>query len=291
MIRYAIRNNLLILGSLIALIFQYGCSSLQPLPVAARSGDTILLGIGTHRGLDQSDVTLTLISDAEPSNPMDITSGIRSVFNIYPDPTSEAARYSVASDIGLPMQTMVVLDLPLDLPHGDATIETDIDPAPEYPVGDQTIEILSGVGTPHDFDSALGGYLGIDISSMESLEHGIIKPSSVGNAFIAAAQFEVDFDEGAVNGDDLQAVILPKDTFDYNLMYVYYPNITWSHDGVSMRIQVLCPNSTIPQNLFRIEIISPPEVADPGLTLMGSKAWADDGTEITDIGFQLDIGR
>ncbi len=291
MIRYAIRNNLLILGSLIALIFQYGCAGLQPLPTAARSGDTIALAIGFYSGLETSEVTATLIMEDDGSS-VDLTPGIRSVFNVYADPTSEAGSYSLYKDIGWPAATMLVLDLPEQLDPGNATIEIDPNRPPAIP--DQTIEILPDTGAPHAFESWYANMfpaLEIDISSMESLDHGIITVNAPGTTSIAAAQFEIDFDDMAVDGDELKAVALPKDIFDQSTSILFYPNITWAHDGDRLRVQVLCPNSTIPQGYFRIHVLYPPGTPDPMLTLIDTKAWADDGSEITDVAFELNTGR
>ncbi len=294
MITYTIKNKLLVLASLLTILIQYGCSGLQPLPTAARSGDTIVLGIGTIRGLDRGDVTATLTSASDPDNPVDITTGIRAVFNLYPDPVSEAARYSVANAVGHSMQTMVVLDLPQNLPTGSATIDIDTNIGLILPnISDQTIEILPGVGSAHDFGDAWNLVEVLDITSLEPLSHGII--TTVGNDFsfpISAAQFEIDFDETNVNGDVFQAVVVPKDILDLTGQSVtFYPNITWAHDGDKLKVQVLCPNCVIPQGFFRIHVIYPPEVNNPTLSLVSAKAWNNVGAEINNVDFQLTIGK
>ena len=272
---------------------QYGCSGVQPLPTAARSGDTVALGIGTIRGLGHDDVTVTLTSDANPNNPVDLTPGVRSVFNLYPDPVSEAARYSAANNLGHSMQTMIVLDLPTGLPTGPATIHIDTAVDPTLPdISDQSIEILPGTGQPHAFEDAWNLAEVLDISSLEPLLHGIITVTEPGGTGIAAVEFEIDYDETVIDGSQLQAVVVPKDMLDLGGgQRVFYPSITWATDGDRMRVQLLCANCVIPQQFFRVHVIYPPDSPDPALNLVEAKAWNTTGTEVAGINFELATGH
>lgn len=272
---------------------QYGCSGVQPLPTAARGGDTVALGIGTIRGLGHNDVTVTLTSDANPNTPVDLTPGVRSVFNLYPDPVSEAARYSVANNLGHSMQTMIVLDLPAGLPTGPASIHVDTAQDPTLPdISDQTIEILPGTGQPHAFEDAWNLAEVLDISSLEPLLHGIITVTEPGESGIAAVEFEIDYDETVIDGKQLQAVVVPKDMLDLSGQpKTFYPSITWATDGDRMRVQLLCANCAIPQQFFRVHVIYPPDSPDPALNLVDATAWNATGSEVAGINFQLATGH
>jgi len=71
-----------------ALIIQ-GCVALQPFPTAARAGDTISLAIGSLEGANKNNLIITFAPDSDPGTPVDLSPYIRSVFNIFPDKTSQ----------------------------------------------------------------------------------------------------------------------------------------------------------------------------------------------------------
>lgn len=134
-----------------------GCVAVQPLPIAARSGDTITLALGSQEGMTTANTTATFTSDST-GVPVALTP--KAIFNLYGDKRS--ALYHDANTSILVQNisheqwiTVMVVDLPPDLPAGFGTIEvTTAAPQAEGPNAklenvDIRFEVLAGVGQPH----------------------------------------------------------------------------------------------------------------------------------------------
>ena len=115
--------TLLLLAGLLS-----ACVAVQPFPNAGRSGDTITLAVGSPDGMTKANTSVTFTSD-DPLFPdtINITAGVRQVFKIFPDKTSEAWLMSSASSLATrsghgPWLTIVAIDLPPGLPEGPGII-------------------------------------------------------------------------------------------------------------------------------------------------------------------------
>lgn len=140
-----------------------GCTTIQPLPLAARAGDTIMLSVGSPEGMTTENTTVTFVSAADPANPIDVTAGIRSISKIYPDKTSAAWLTTLAPLVPYvsghgPWLMVMVLDLPPTLPAGPGEFHVATTSEVVYPVGLAHVnevpigfEILPGTGVSHQF--------------------------------------------------------------------------------------------------------------------------------------------
>jgi len=163
--RDKMNNNQTLLFFLFILSLLHGCTALQSFPHAARSGDTVALAVGSPLNMARENTTATLtdINDVVT----DITSNIRSIFKLYADPDSKVYNYStptwnlVSSSGHAPWISIVVLDLPVGLPEGSASIK--FNTTATYPsIGSHlndrelAIEILPGEGVSNDFTYEFG---------------------------------------------------------------------------------------------------------------------------------------
>lgn len=164
-IQFNCRMKALTMCLMISANFFSGCAAIQSFPQSARSGETITLAVGSPEGMTKNNILVEYYSDQAPSAPYDITSGVQSVFKIYPDRGSKAWLYddtlfpidTVVSDAGhAAWLTVISLDLPA-LPTGTGKIKvTPTSPDIVYSPGSQQIdqvdislEILPGTGTPN----------------------------------------------------------------------------------------------------------------------------------------------
>jgi hypothetical protein len=174
-----------------------GCIAIQPFPNYARSGDTITLAVGPQDGMNKANTQVLFTSDAAPSSPLNISSSVRSIFNLFADRGSPV--YSPNSDAVINFGylhreqwlTIVALDLPQDLPTGPATIQVQTtvqQPHPvepgvwaEYPDVNTVpirIEILPGTGAPNPlkYKTIYGGTLSGSYASVQPQRQALVKP-------------------------------------------------------------------------------------------------------------------
>ncbi len=170
----------------------YGCVALQPLPTAARAGDTITLAVGSADGMTTSNTTVEFFApgvDPDVNPELGTPVPVRKVLRLLPDKTSHAwlasaPSISRRSSHGAWLSILVV-DLPTGLPEGSGTIRVATTSEVKYPRFAATpnglsipITILAGTGSPNSFSySAIDGSSSQgDLLEVESLPHAVIKP-------------------------------------------------------------------------------------------------------------------
>jgi hypothetical protein len=150
-----------IVTSLLILVALTGCVALQPLPHAARSGDTITLALGSVEGMTKSNVTVTYTSDSGAA--VNLTPNISGLFRMYPSRTSRAAYDTDAATLpwksGHEAWMMVMaVNLPSGMPVGTGKIRVQCQPQAScvYPWSETHInsidiafEVLPGQGSPN----------------------------------------------------------------------------------------------------------------------------------------------
>lgn len=153
-----------------------GCTAINTLPTAARSGDSITIALGSQEGMKRNNTTATFTPD---STGVSVTLTPKAIFNLYPDKRSKLYRY----DQGIATQlvegtsheqwiTVMAVDLPAGLPTGYGTINVSTT-VPQASIPNALVqnvsyrlEILPGIGAPHDLKylksdgNILGGTIG-----------------------------------------------------------------------------------------------------------------------------------
>ena len=273
---------------LILFVLLTSCVATQPFPCAVRAGDTVTLAIGSLDGANKDNITITYYPDpgSLPNEiPVDVTSNIRSVFNInadkksktYWDTTSGNGQNTMAYVEGITMhgawQTVVAVDLPVTLPVGTGHFEIVLDGSIIIPpflasASDVNIEaqILEAGGSAHEFeyrqknfnnDTVIG-----DLTTLGQLRQVVVrkKPavSTDGPAF-AAAEFNLEvpiYDLGfndvsdLVPDSDIAIVLDDQITYDKN-----QTSLNWSRSGSAVKVIIMSPTGNQNSKSIRFSIL------------------------------------
>jgi hypothetical protein len=240
-----------------------GCTAINPFPQAARSGDTVALAVGSQEGMTKLNTQVYFTPDSPPgSAPINITSGVRSIFSIFADPTSTAySKTNTNSNLNFQYlhreqgQTVIALDLPT-LPVGTGIINVTTSVPQPVPLEnnpglgaypdlnsiDIPFEILSGTGTsnPFDYATTFGGTLTGNLLHLRPRHQALVKPplsdfsSNWANTF-GAIELVMDLpmvdDGGTVTEDSIRVVAQNLDNFTDSRA-----QMTWSYDGTDLKV-------------------------------------------------------
>jgi len=207
------------------LLVLQACTGKQTTPNVARAGDTVSIAIGSAEGMNKlsSNTTAVYVPDAGGSYPLTI----RAIFNLYPDKKSSLynkasnTQYLISSSNHEAWQTVMVIDLPLNVPVGTGKIHVDtiasfptIVTNPNFlPIG---LEIIDGVGSPdtfeYDFSNNGSGSMEGDLSMLEPLPHALVKlPFEVfDEQYYGAIEMRLTLPTGATRAlrdDDVRVVV------------------------------------------------------------------------------------
>jgi len=147
------------------LVILSGCTSLNPVPTAARNGDSVLFAVGSPDNMTLSNTSAKYYPDAGGSVPLTISSFIR----MLPDQSSPSVSdpsspyWLLTNTSGhQPWLTLAVVDLPTSgLPVGTGHVQftttadypTIADSVNNVPIA---LEILPGMGSPHPLEYNIG---------------------------------------------------------------------------------------------------------------------------------------
>jgi len=243
-----------------------GCMALQPFPQAARSGDTVTLAVGSFDGMTRVNTQAFFVSDADPLTQVDLTTGIRAVFNLYADRASPS--YSTQTAFTgenfkylhhETWETVIALDLPLGLLTGPGTITfqttlptpvalepTALGNYPDLNTISIPMEILPGTGTASTFDYATtsGGVLSGSLRALRPQRQALVRPpvadtglvwgSTYGAVEFTIALSMVDNLGGVVDENSIRLVTQDVTTFTKSKA-----QMTWSYDGAQLKVLFL----------------------------------------------------
>lgn len=254
---------------ILLLVLLASCVATQPFPYAVRAGDTITLAIGSYDGVNKNNLSITYYPDPgslPDETPVDVTSAIRSVFNIYPDKksrtywdkTSGNGQQTMAYVEGISghssWQTVVAVDLPSTLPTGTGhfvvTLGTGIITPPFLAsVEDVNIQaqILEPGGEAHTFEFRKFNFntetsVG-NLTNLEQLRQVIVRkvPSQSSSSIsVAAAEYNLlvpiidEFSNDVSNlVPDSDIVVVLDDQINY---YKNQTSLNWSRSGSSIKV-------------------------------------------------------
>jgi hypothetical protein len=249
-----------------------GCVAIQPFPNYARPGDTITLAVGSQDGMNRQNTQVWFTSDANPANPVEVTSGIRSIFNLYADkgsrvysPNNNNADTNFRYLHHEQWQTVIALDLPQALPTGPGTvrIQTTVpQPRPlesgmfgDYPDVNTVsvrIEILPGTGTPNplDYKTAYGGTLGGNYSDLQAARQALVRPpvedpQGAWNATYGAIELKInlplaDINSGTLSENNVRVVTQDVTTYTRSKL-----QMTWSLSGNTLTVLFISASGKI----------------------------------------------
>jgi len=267
-----------------------GCAALQPFPQAARSGDTIALGVGPLVDVKKPNTKVYFTSDAD-GVPRNITTSVRSIFNLYADRTSLAysPNYGYV-DAGHkyihhePWETVIVIDLPLGLPVGPghityqttasqptALLEPGVTgPYPDLNTLSLPLEILPGTGTeaPSPFEYALssGAKLTGDLNALTPQRQALISPpvedtGSIWGSTYGAIEFSISLpmlDNDCVSSATEDSIrVVAQDVSNFTKSKA---TMAWAYDGAVLKVMFISSSGNLRYFEPRFSVIA--ETAD-----------------------------
>ena len=277
-----------------------GCASVNTFPTLARAGNTVTMLIG---GSDEArkETTSVVLTDVN-SGVWDLSALglVRSVFNVQMDAKATGQNYSSYIESFTPwayghelLQTVLITDLPANLPVGAAVIEVNTNtgdnsallfPGPSL----INIEIVAGVGQSDQFSrrSSLGATVDADFSKLEPAPYAKVDFGAYDDFStpIGAVSLVVDFDEAVIDPADIN-VYVPSSTIRGT------PSITgqhgdnqhmvhWRQDGLQVFIDIIAPGG-INQGYLDVYVIHPPGVVGaPNFSLTSTSAYTVDGVSM-----------
>lgn len=285
-----------------------GCATLQPFPTAARSGDTIALGIGPLEGVIKPN-TKVYFTSASDGIKRDITSSVRTILSLYADPTSQAysPNFGYVPD-GFkyihkePSETIIVIDLPLGLPTGpgNITYQTTVSqptsllepgstgPYPDLNTISLPLEILPGTGTeaPSPFEYALssGAKLTGNLSALTPQRQARISPpvedtldawSTYGAIEFSIGLPMTENGGGTVTEDSIRVVAQDVSNFTKSKA-----SMAWSYDGSVLKIMFISPSGLLHYYEPRFSVVAETADFDSTPTVDTVKYYDINGTEI-----------
>ena len=278
--------------SLIALF--YGCTAVQPFPHSARAGDTITLAVGSPEGMTRENTQVQYTPDST-GIPVDLTPQMRAIVKIHPDKASPAYQNSLANYLidytaHEPWLSVMVLDLPSDLPVGEGDIQittTATYSSVENDINDALIPltVTGSGGTPSDFAYYSGNLVTSvvgDLSQLEPLPVISVKPVYEGiwavHPQYGSAEIVVQL-QGLTGPRPFNVVPMDADAFTRS-----QTRMIWGRDGETIRLIFMSPLGTMRyyeasarlvfSNVTVYETVVP--------TIVSAKFYDKDGNEMVD---------
>ena len=287
----------IVLFCMAGLLITQGCTSVATFPTVARAGDTVSVMVGgTEKARKETiEVTLTDVNGLDWD--LQALGLVRSVFNLRADGRADGNHYSTYIESYIswfnghePVQTVLVINLPVDVPAGNAylTVNPLVDDDSSGILAPYTIniEVIPGTGSNDDLlrQDAFGGELAVDFSRLEPAPHAKISFGVTDGVTIGAASLVVDFDETVVAPGDIN-VYLPESavrgsyvstgSFGETQRMVY-----WHQDGQQLFIDVVAPQG-IEQDYLMMYLMHPRGLSGlPGFNITSSKIYDVSGSEI-----------
>jgi hypothetical protein len=251
------------LAVMAAVWLAYGCVALQPLPTAARAGDTLTLAVGSADGMTTTNTSVEFFApgvDPDVNPELGTPVPIQNVVKLLPDKTSHA--WLGGEPRKIPRRsshggwlTVLAVDLPETLPQGDGILRVTTTSEVKYPRFSATpngvdipVTILAGTGSPNPFDYSVvdGSTLPGDLLEVESLPHAVIKPEVLPEGTqesesYGAIEMDVTVPITNLGGgsvlDEGIAVILDDQPQNINNQ----TNLIWKRTGDDFKIMLVSP--------------------------------------------------
>jgi hypothetical protein len=187
------------------------------------------------------------------------------------------------------LQTVLVADLPSNIPPGNATLT--VNPH----VNDNSsgvgspfavnIEIIAGTGRSDNFlrrdVSSLSGDSPVDFLQLEPAPHA--KISFGGGTFIGAASLVVSFNSNAINANDIN-VYVPESAVrgsfaDPGMFGKTQRMVYWRQDGQKLYLDLVAPQGIDP-TFLKIYVIHPQSASSPNFSLISANVYGVNGASI-----------
>lgn len=289
-----------------------GCASYNTFPTIARPGDTVSIMVGGTEQARKDTIQITLTDSlggiwnlADPNEDLDRSDSlIRSVFNLRPDGRAVGLHYSsylVADSSWIfgghePTQAVLVVDLPAEVPEGEGMLHINTEISDDSSgIGNDFYVNLDIVNVPDNLGSSDGflrqdaflGTAAVNFTDLEPAPHAKIIFDDNSTQLIGAVSLVLDFDETALNPDDLN-VFVPQSNVRGVVGYdgAHGENqrmVAWRQDGQKMYINVIAPQGIQPKYL-QLYVVHPPNITgSPNFSFdtNGVTVYDIDGNEVS----------
>jgi hypothetical protein len=238
-----------------------GCTGVKTFTKSARPGETVAMGVGWHRDLNRNNLTVTITPSS--GSPIIYAPGdpaVRAIFNLYPDPVSglmvrqgsdlitqeqDFLELAVTDYDKEYFETVILIDLPLGIATGDATISMSSTTGEN--LRDTGVEILPGESTPNEFNNREGWYMWPEyVQSLERDPHYVVEFSA--STIPYAMQIDIAHDPDEANGGTgIPHVVGSRSDIQ---------NISWSDNGSNLKVILLPSDGNTLSNIkhFRFYI-------------------------------------
>jgi hypothetical protein len=257
-------KTLLILVSLLS-IGLMGCTGVNVFPLAARSGDTITIPVGSPDGMNKAN-TEVFFTDALGAQH---TLQIRSIVKLRPDQTSNARLFDdriyvlAAYNTHDSWLSVIIVDLPLGLPEGAGTVQisTTADYGQYQPDANNLqigLNILQGTGASNPLEYYFGGVNITDLAALEPASQIVFRPpGGLVNFDFGAIEFRVNAQLRTVAGDVLpdrsMAIIAGGD--DKARIIDFHLQMMWDRNGDEFRVMYTSPKFPMSHMFTRFSIV------------------------------------
>jgi hypothetical protein len=247
-----------LVGILILLAALQACTSVNTFPMIARAGDTISVMVGGSEKARKDTISVNLTDANNQTWDLKSMGLVRSVFNLRTDGRAHGLHYSPYSESFLPwvfghepLQTVLITDLPPGMAPGRASLSvalnTDDNSSAIGSPFTISIEIIGGTGSTNGFlrQNPFGSDVAVDFDSLEPAPHAKIS-LGMGAQVIGAVSLVVDFNETAINPDDInvyvpESAVRTTSAFGKTQRMAY-----WRQDGQRLYIDVVAPQGIEP---------------------------------------------
>jgi hypothetical protein len=243
-------------GILILLAGLQGCTSVNTFPMIARAGDTISVMVGGSEKARKDTISVSLTDANNQTWDLRSSGLVRSVFNLRTDGRAHGLHYSSYSSGFMPwvfghepLQTVLVTDLPPGVAPGRASLSvvlnTDDNSSGIGSPFTVNLEIIGGTGSTDGFlrQNPFGSDVAVDFESLEPAPHAKIS-FGMGTQVIGAVSLVVDFNETAINPDDINVYVpesAVRNTSVTNAFGKTQRMVYWRQDGQRLYIDVVAP--------------------------------------------------
>ena len=287
--------NIKLIG-LTGLLFLTACTAVNTFPTIARPGDTVSVMVGGSAKVRKENLGVVLTDAGGNVFDLRALGLVRSVFNLRSDGRAVGLHYIdyLSSNRSWtaghePLQTVMVTDLPTTASPGMATLritwlgidDNSSDGGNPFNV---SLEILPGSGASDQFlrNDALGTRAA-NLSQLETAPYAKVD-FGTGTTAIGAASLVIDFDETAVNANDLNLYV-PESTvrgtyantgaFGKTQRMVY-----WHQDGQKLYVDIVAPQGIDPRYL-QFYVVHPSGLArSPAFNLISAQVYGTDGNPV-----------
>lgn len=254
------------LGIILLGLILSGCATTNPLPIAARAGDTITLAVGSPEGMT-SEPSNTTVEFTPNGTTETFDLPIKSVVKVFPDKESPTMVNNSSSQMPVlahytshePWLTLIVLDLPTNLPVGAGIIK--VNTIADYGAAFLSINgkdihftVLDGTGSYHPLEYHTYTPIIGNLADVEK-SHRIKFALSLDGQGFAAVEYRLQFAPGELPSEfDL----IPG---DMQFMTESMRNVSWTVSGEELLVVFTSLTGNLARRDLQFSII--PEPAAP----------------------------